>query len=325
MKAAARAGSNLALVKYWGKRDERLVLPFTGSLSITLDSLFTETEVCFGGPGPDSLEIDGVPASEQETARATALLELVRADRPGLGGARVVSRNSFPTASGLASSASGFAALAAAACAAAGLRRTPSELSSLARRASGSACRSVFGGFVEWMRGERADGTDSHGRVLAEPSAWDVAVVVAVVRAGRKERSSRDAMRDSVLASPFFDAWVRSTAQDLDEAKAALAARDLPRLGELAERSFLRMHAVAMSADPPSIFFLPATLDLLTAVRELRTAGTGAWSSVDAGPHVFALCAGSDAPRVRDALGRVPGVEDVRIAHPGPGVEILRR
>jgi diphosphomevalonate decarboxylase len=324
MRARARACSNLALVKYWGKRDEARVLPFTGSLSVTLDALRTETEVEFtSSEGRDTLELDGAAAADAETARAAHLLDLVRALRPGLGAARVTSRSTFPVAAGLASSASGFAALATAACAAAGLAPSPDELSILARRASGSACRSIPAGFVEWARGTREDGGDSVARTLLAPGEWDLAVVVALVRAGRKERSSRDAMRDSAQTSPFFEAWVRTTTADLAEAKAALAARELPRLGAIAERSFLRMHATAMSAEPPSIFWRGATLDLLAAVRELRAGGTGAWASVDAGPHVAVLCAGPIAPRVAATLAQVPGVERTLTARPGPGAQVL--
>ena len=324
MEASARARSNMALVKYWGKRDEALVLPHTGSLSMTLDALWTKTRVAFSGrPGTDELWLDGERASAQETRRATALLELVRGARLELGAARVESRNSFPTAGGLASSASGFAALAAAASWAAGLEPSPEKLSMLARRASGSACRSVLGGFVEWVRGEREDGEDSSARPLLGPGEWAVAMCIAIVDAGRKEKSSRDAMKDSVRTSPYFPEWVRTTAGDLEEAKAALLARDLERLGDVAERSFLKMHAVAMTAEPPALFWKPPTLALLESVRGLRAQGVGAWATIDAGPHVAVLCAEADAAHVGKALAAVAGVRELVVARPGPGVERL--
>jgi diphosphomevalonate decarboxylase len=320
--ARARARSNMALVKYWGKRDEALVLPYTGSLSMTLDALATETTVTFTGePGADVLFLDGVPAQAGETRRATLLLDLVRAQQAGLGAARIESRNSFPTAGGLASSASGFAALAAAASWAAGLEPDAQALSILARRASGSACRSVLGGFVEWTQGERTDGADSAAIQVLPENAWDVAMAIAIVDTGRKEQSSRDAMRESVLTSPYFPAWVEHTRRDLDDVRAAVRARDLSKTGEIAERSFLRMHAVAMTSSPPAIFWKPPTLALLEQVRELRKAGTGAWATIDAGPHVAVLTAGADVERVRAALSTVSGVREVVVARPGPGVE----
>lgn len=322
--AAARARSNMALVKYWGKRDDALVLPHTGSLSMTLDSLWTETRVTFtGDDGADELLLDGQAATGGETARASQLLDLVRRGRSSLGAARVESRNSFPTAGGLASSASGFAALAAAASWAAGDDPDSRELSILARRASGSACRSVLGGFVEWARGERDDGADSHAVQRLAPEAWDVAMAVAIIDTGRKEKSSRDAMRDSVETSPFFKAWVKTTTQALVDAKEAVAARDLERLGAIAEASFLRMHATALANEVPAIFWKPPTLALLEEVRALRSSGVGAWSTIDAGPHVAVLCAASDATRIQEALKNVEGVREVKIARPGAGVERL--
>lgn len=322
--ARARARSNMALVKYWGKRDEALVLPFTGSVSMSLDALATETQVTFTGePGADTLLLDGEPARAGEVARATALLDSWRATRPHLGAARIESSNSFPTAGGLASSASGFAALAAAAAWAAGDDPSPEALSIAARRASGSACRSVLGGFVEWVRGERDDGLDSVARQVLPAGGWDVAMAVAVVDTGRKDTSSRDAMKLSVETSPYFAEWVRTTALDLEDAKAAIVAHDIERLGEVAERSFLKMHATAMTSVPASIFWKPPTLALIERVRELRASGIGAWATIDAGPHVAVLCAGGDVERVRGHLAEIAGVREVLVARPGPGVERL--
>jgi diphosphomevalonate decarboxylase len=323
-EARARARSNMALVKYWGKRDDALVLPYTGSLSMTLDALATETRVRFTGEsGPDRFSLDDGAAGAGETRRVTQLLDLIRAQRPGLGAAVVESTNGFPTAGGLASSASGFAALAAAASWAAGLDPTPEALSILARRASGSACRSVLGGFVEWTRGERDDGLDSLAVQRQTPGSWDVAMVIAAVDAGRKERSSRDAMKESVLTSPFFAAWVETTAADLREAKSALDARDIERLGAVTERSFRKMHATALAATPATLFWQPATFTLLEEVRRLRASGTGAWATIDAGPHVAVLCAGGDAERIRERLAGAPSVHELFVARPGPGVERL--
>jgi diphosphomevalonate decarboxylase len=320
----ARARSNMALVKYWGKRDEPLILPFTGSISMTLDALSTETEVAFtGAAGPDVVELDGAAAAQGETGRVSALLDLVRERSPGLGAARVTTRNSFPTAGGLASSASGFAALAAAATWAAEIDADPVSISILARRGSGSACRSVLGGFVEWVRGERPDGRDSVAKQVLGPSEWDVAIVIAIVETGRKDTSSRDAMQQSVLTSPFFDAWVRTTGADLDAARSAVLSRDIERLGSIAERSFLKMHATAMTSDPPALFWKPPTLDLIAVVRRLRESGVGAWATIDAGPHVAALCRGPDASRVEKVMAAVAGVRQVVTARPGPGVERL--
>lgn len=328
-EARARARSNIALVKYWGKRDEALILPHTGSLSLTLDSLVTTTSVKFSGSeGEDFFELDAAPARQKERERVSFVLDLVRekakqAGIQGLGAAKVLSANNFPTAGGLASSASGFAALAAAAAWAAGLDLDEGELSILARRGSGSATRSVVGGFGEWLQGQAADGSDSKVRQILPPEAWDVGMAVAVVDAGRKSRSSRDAMKDSVDFSPFYPAWVESTEQDLVEARAAIERRDLEALGAIAERSFLRMHATAMASEPAAIFWKPPTLAVLEEVRELRAEGIGAWSTVDAGPHVAVLCRQADLETIKVRLGAVEGVKEVLLARPGPGIERL--
>src|SRR5207249_4993920 len=164
--STARANVNVALVKYWGKRDPALNLPATGSISLTLDGLGVEAAVDFGAGEADRVVIDGVDAAGEEAKRVVRFLDLVRAAARRRE-AKVVMRSTVPRGIGLASSAAAFAALALAASRAAGLTLDPSALSALARRGSGSAARSIFGGFVEWYRGERADGVDSFAERVA--------------------------------------------------------------------------------------------------------------------------------------------------------------
>jgi len=307
----AVACSNIALVKYWGKRDAAENLPAAGSLSLTLAELRTRTSVIFDPALPaDDFILAGARQAGDALARVSRFLDLVR---PPGAHARVVSENNFPTASGLASSASAFAALAHAAARAAGLRLTPRELSALARRGSGSAARSIFGGFVE-MRPE------GYAVPLAPPEAWDVRLVVALVGGGAKDVASRAGMEHTQKTSPLYAGFVGSVAEDLAEARAALERRDLAALGEVAERSALTMHASALAARPGIIYWRGATVDALHAVRALRAAGTGAWATIDAGPHVKVLCAPDDAEAVGGALADVPGVTRTLICRPGPGV-----
>jgi diphosphomevalonate decarboxylase len=323
--ASAVAGTNIALVKYWGKRDEALNLPATGSLSLTLDRLGTRTRVAFdGGDGArDRVTLDGAPAAEKVAARVSVFLDRVRT-RAGIAArASVVTENSVPTASGLASSASGFAALAVAAAAAAGLDLTATELSVLARLGSGSAARSIFGGFVEMARGARPDGTDAAAHPLPEGDGWDVRLVVAITAAGEKALGSTAAMRRTAETSPYYDAWVRGVDGDLGAARAAIAARDLAALGAVAERSALRMHASALAADPPILYWNGATVDAMARVRTLRAAGTAAFVTIDAGPHVKVLCGVRDAEEIADALAEVPGVLRTLVAAPGPGARLV--
>ena len=323
----AFAGTNIALVKYWGKRDTALNLPATGSLSLTLDRLGTRTTVHFDGHGDagatDRIVMNGAPADTATAARVSAFLDRVRARAGSSARAFVTTENGVPTASGLASSASGFAALAIAATRAAGLTLPPDELSVLARLGSGSAARSIFGGFVEMARGERADGTDAAARPLAVGQGWDVRLVVAVTAAGPKPMGSTAAMDHTARTSPYHAAWLASVDGDLADARAAIAARDLPSLGAVAERSALRMHASAMAADPAIIYWNPATLAAIAGVRALRDRGVPVFFTIDAGPHVKALCAAQHADEVAAALAAVPGVIKTLTAGPGPGARVL--
>jgi diphosphomevalonate decarboxylase len=318
----ARSNVNVALVKYWGKRDASLNLPATGSISLTLDGLSVEAEVGFGDASTDELTIDGEPARGPERERLIGFLDLLRHEARRVDRARVSTRSRVPRGAGLASSAAAFAALALAGSRAAGLRLKPPALSALARRGSGSAARSIFGGFVEWHRGERPDGTDSIAEPLLAPSDWDLRIVVALASLEAKAVSSRDGMARAA-ASPFYPAWVAGAESDLAEARAAVRARDLEALGQLAEHSALKMHAVGLAARPPLLYWRGATIDCVHRVWALRAEGIPAFVTIDAGPQVKVLCTPADAAQVAQALGDVPGVARVVTCAPGSGAEVL--
>ncbi|TMA37712.1 MAG: diphosphomevalonate decarboxylase [Deltaproteobacteria bacterium] len=321
--STARANVNVALVKYWGKRDTVLNLPATGSISLTLDGLGTEAAVAFGGGGEaDRLAIDGVETTGGEATRVTRFLDLVRAAAHRRERATVAMRSTVPRGIGLASSAAAFAALALAASRAAGLALDPPGLSALARRGSGSASRSIFGGFVEWHRGERADGVDSFAEPLAPLEHWDVRTVVAVTSTAPKTVSSRDGMVRTA-ASPFYPAWVAGAEADLAATRAAIRARDLEALGLVAEHSALKMHAAGLAARPPLVYWRPATVGCIHRVWALRAEGVSAFFTIDAGPQVKVLCTPADAPRVAAALEAVPGVERIVTCRPGRGAELI--
>jgi diphosphomevalonate decarboxylase len=316
LSVTARAGTNIALVKYWGKRDKELNLPATGSLSLTLGHFGTETTVRFAPDaespeGGDVITFNGAPAEPRFAERVRRFLNLIRQEsRVGLP-AEVITRNDVPTAAGLASSASGFAALAL------------SELSALARQGSGSAARSIFGGFVEMAAGEHFDGSDAYANGLLAPDAWDVRLVVAITAEGAKAIGSGEAMERTAKTSPFYAGWLQAVPQDLQAARTAILARDLSGLGQVAERSALRMHACAMAADPPIVYWNCATMAAMETVRRLRAAGTHAYFTIDAGPHVKVLCAADDASSVEPALAATPGVLRTLVLAPGPGAEVV--
>lgn len=315
-RATAVAHPNIALVKYWGKRDLPLNLPAVSSLSLTLSDFRTRTTVTWGADA-DRLVLDGEEASPKAARRALAFLDRLDPARPPV---EVVSDNSFPTGAGLASSASAFAALALAASRASGRDLDDTALSVLARQGSGSACRSLWGGFVTWRRGERPDGLDSHGVPLAPADHWDVAMVVAVVETGPKAVGSTEGMERSRLTSPLYATWVDQAEADVDEGAAAVTARDLPRLGRVMEASTLKMHAAMQTSDPPLLYWQPGTVACLHAVWALRAAGVGCWATMDAGPQVKVLCARPDAPAVADALR--PHAQAVHVLGPGPGAHL---
>jgi diphosphomevalonate decarboxylase len=320
----ARSCANIALVKYWGKRDSALNLPATGSLSLTLASLITETTVAFDPVlGADAMTLDGAPVSDAVLAKTSRWLDQVR-QRAGIATrARVDSTNHFPTASGLASSASGFAALAVAASRAAGLELERRELSILARLGSGSAARSLYGGFVRMRAGAAADGSDSYAEPLGDGALPDARMLIAVVGAGEvKQHSSRDAMEHTAQTSPYYPAWRELVPADLRAAERAIAEGDLAALGELAEANALAMHASALAARPAIVYWQPATLALLAKVRELRQRGAPAWATMDAGPHVKVLTDAAHAAELTVELAAVAGCSRVLRSEAGPGAVV---
>ncbi len=325
MIAVARSCANIALVKYWGKRDAKLNLPVTGSFSLTLRELCTETAVAFDPAFEvDSLELNGVPADEAATGKVGRFLDLIRAQAGIDLRARVVSANAFPTASGLASSSSAFAALAAAASTAAGVLLPPPVLSEFARRGSGSAARSIYGGWVDMQAGTREDGTDAIASPFLPEDHWDVRIVVGVTTRDAKATSSTDGMTTTTQTSPYYKVWVETQNADLAAMKEAVTARDLERVGELMEHNALKMHAAGMAARPGVLYWNGRTVDLIHTVRALRGEGVQAYFTIDAGPHVKVLCRAADAERVSAALAVVPGVRDTLVCSPGPGVQMVR-
>jgi diphosphomevalonate decarboxylase len=315
----ARAGANFALIKYWGKADARLNVPAVGSISITLDALFTDTQVELDAELPrDELVLDN-RRRDEDLGKISACLDLLRRRAGVATRARVTSRNNFPTGAGLASSASGFAALVLAAEAALGLALTPRERSIVARQGSGSAARSVFGGFVEMHAGTASDGSDSFAEPLLGAAEWPLEVVIAVTAKGEKEVDSRSGMTRSATSSPYYPAWVAGQSADLAGARAAIRARDFAALAELAEHNCMKMHAAALAARPPLVYWNGATIECLHSVRRLRVAGVPVFFTIDAGPQLKAVCAPGARNDVEGALREVPGVLELLTSGLGPG------
>jgi diphosphomevalonate decarboxylase len=317
--ARARAGANFALIKYWGKADARLNTPAVGSISITLESLWSETRVELDPKlAADEFSLNGRSRPEERT-KVSACLDLLRARANVTTRARITSENNFPTGAGLASSASGFAALVTAGTAALGLALSPRERSIVARQGSGSAARSVFGGFVEMHAGTAADGIDSFAEPLLDAEAWPLEVVIAVTARGEKEVGSSSGMTRSATSSPYYRAWVEGQPADLATARAAIAARDFAALADIAEHNCLKMHAAAIAAQPPLVYWNGPTVECMHAVRRLRAQGVPVFFTIDAGPQVKAVCAPGARPQVEAALRAVPGVLDLLASRLGAG------
>jgi diphosphomevalonate decarboxylase len=322
-QATAIARANIALAKYWGKSDIKLNLPAVASISITLEPMRTETTVTFDAALPDDeLVLNGKRADGKPRMRAIKVLDQVRALSGVATKGRIESANNFPTASGLASSASGFAAMVAAAWTAAGLPRDDQRWSAMSRQASASAARSIYGGFVELPRGTPGDATLA-ANTVAPADHWDVRIVVAVANEGAKDVGSTEGMTLSEQTSPYYRAWVDCSDALVEEVRAGILARDLVKVGEAMEQSTLAMHACMMASRPGLIYLQPATLAALATVKQLRKEGVEVYATMDAGPHVKALCHARDAERVAAALAATPMVLRTLTARPGPGLEIV--
>jgi len=318
MRAQARAHPNIALVKYWGKRDVDRNLPAVGSQSITLDSLWTTMDVDFDrGADADSITLNG-QAEPRLLARVSDCLDRIAGrDRSR---AAIASRCNFPIAAGLASSASSFAALVVAASEALGAGHDRLVLARMAGAASGSAARSLYGGFVELTAGDDEIGLEQ----MAEPGDWPLEVVVAVTAAGEKPISSGAAMRRSAETSPFYQRWVDDQPVDLDAGRDAIRRRDFTALAAVAEHNCLKMHSVMWTSRPAVVFWNDVTLACMQAVRELRAGGHAVFFTIDAGPQVKAVCLPEHADTVADTLKNIDGVLDILRSGLGNGAEVIR-
>lgn len=317
MGVTARAQPNIALIKYWGKRDSDRNLPAVGSISITLLDLYTEMCVEFDSEsGHDTLTVNGDESPALLPRVARCLDDVLGENRSR---AHVTSSSNFPIAAGLASSASSFAALVVAASAAAGHERSTAELADLAGRASGSAARSLYGGFVELQNDNEAILVDS----ILDGDAWPLRVVAAVTATEAKPVSSGEAMEISRKSSPFYARWIEEQPMDLATARDAIAVRDFGKLASIAEHNCLKMHSVMWASRPPVVYWNSATLACMQAVRKLHESGVGVFFTIDAGPQVKAVCLPDDEARVVDALSQVAGVEQVLVSGIGTGAELV--
>ncbi|MGK4109610.1 diphosphomevalonate decarboxylase [Enterococcus cecorum] len=322
-KGKARAHTNIALIKYWGKADETIILPKNNSLSLTLDAFYTETSVCFDKSlTADRFTLDGVLQDEKATQKVSEFLDLFRQKANCTSFAKVESINHVPTAAGLASSASGLCALAGACNQALGLGLSQKELSKMARKGSGSACRSVYGGFVEWEKGY--DDDSSYAAPIDSAGFEDeLAMIFIVVNQKQKKVSSRDGMKLTVETSGFYPVWLQEAPKDLQAIKQAIYAKDFTKLGQITEANALKMHACTLAAVPPFTYWNAESMLAMDAVRDLRESGLECYFTMDAGPNVKVLCQKKDEAAIFAELSKQFRNEQLIIAHAGVGIEYL--
>lgn len=303
-KAIAFAPANIALVKYWGKRDSKLNLPVTDSLSIDLGNLGTETTIEYSPDGQDTVILNGNKLAQDDpfAVKVINFVDLFRSalnqaatDRPAL---TITTNNNIPTGAGVASSASGFAALTKALDQFFGLALAGRELSLLANLGSGSASRSIFKGFVYRHAGTDPDGMDSYSEPL--PYTWpELKIGLITVSAKAKRVSSRDGMERTVATSPLYKKWPDQVKSDMAKILSAIKAKDFGLLGATAESNALAMHECMRAATPPLNYFEPETEAIISKVQELRREGLPLYLTIDAGPNVKLLYLNKDEEKVK--------------------------
>lgn len=328
--ATCEATANIAVVKYWGKRDEKLILPMNGSLSFTMDEqLKTRTSVVFSDKfNEDELWLNGskMNLADKETAERMQQLDVIRSKAGIKSKAKIVSYNSFPTAAGFASSAAGLAALACAASKAAGLKLTSQELSILARLGSGSACRSVLGGFVEWKKGTKADGSDSVAVQIAKDTHWpELRNVIAIVDAGKKKVSSRSGMKQTIATSALYKSRQEYLPKLIEDVKKSVVAKDFSTFGELIMRESSNTHAVMLDTWPPIMYLNDYSKQVIYSIHDFNSANdeiTAAYT-FDAGPNAHIYTTESQVDSVKKMLSEIEGVNKVMVCKVGGGPKYL--
>ena len=313
--ATARAHPNIAFIKYWGNRDDDLRLPANSSISMNLEGLETRTSVQFEASlKEDEITINGKMVGGATRERVCRMLDEIRTLAGIRPYARVNSKNNFPTGTGIASSASAFAALAMAASAAAGLSLTSIDLSRLARHGSGSACRSIPGGFVEWTAG--TSDADSYAISFAPPEHWDLTDCIAVISAEHKQTSSTEGHALAETSS-LQSARVDDTPRRINICRQAILDHDFSTFAEIVEEDSNLMHAVMMTSHPPLFYWKPPTLAVIQTVRLARANGLQVCYTIDAGPNVHVICTKAAEKKAAKLIGSIPGVRQVLQAKVG--------
>ncbi len=325
--------SNIAFVKYWGRREERINLPMNSSISMTLDdTMSTKTSVIFSNDMDcDRLFIDGkeedLRGEPSEKSKFTMdMLNYLRIISNQDAHVLIVSENGFPSSSGLASSASGGATLAFALSHALNLGLSQREISIIARRISGSACRSVYGGIVKWNKGSKADGSDSYAEQVVNENYWsDLTDIIAIADPSKKKVSSSTGHSSTIRTSSLYASRPAFAEEGTGIVASAVLSKDFQKLAEAIMRDSNNMHATMLDTWPPIIYLTDTSRDIMYAIHELnlRSGQYVAAYTFDAGANAHIITTARHANEILDLLKDVPGVTDTIKSKSGSGPRIL--
>lgn len=321
MKKTARAHTNIALIKYWGKANKELKTPLMSSLSMTLDAFYTDT--IFEHDNyleKDSFTLNGIKQTTEQSKRVINYIYRLQKLYGFTDHFKIKSTNHVPTSAGLASSASAFAALATAFAASYELNLSKEKLSKLARLGSGSATRSIYGGFALWNKGHNHD--DSYAIAIDENPDWDLHMLAVEVNTHEKKISSTEGMIKA-QTSPFYQPWLDRNSAEIEAMRQAISEKDFTKLGQLSENSANEMHAINLSAQPGFTYFEADTLKLINLVQQLRQNGIECYYTIDAGPNVKILCTLRNKKKIISAVHNLLGNVKIVDASFGPGVKVL--
>ncbi len=319
MKSTSVAPSNIAFIKYWGKKDEKLRLPENGSISMNLSNLLTTTTVEFSKDfEKDSITYNGV-LEKIEGNRALAQIDRIRSLAKSNLRVKIVTLNNFPGGTGLSSSASGFAALTLASTNALGLKLSKKELSILARQGSGSACRSIPDGFVEWLDGDTSN--TSYAATIFPKDHWDIVDVVAVVSTDKKEVSTSEG-QTSARGSKFFEVRLSTMQKKITLCKKLIEKKDFEKFGELIEEEALELHSIMLTSHPSLIYLLPETLKIMRLVKKWRSDGLQVYFTLNTGQNIHLVAQKKDEKKVTDKLKELDFVKNIIQNDPSEGARI---
>lgn len=312
-----RAYTNIALIKYWGKRNKELFLPVTSSLSLTLDQFYTDTKVSWNEESAeDTFTLNGHVQDSNAIQTISRFINMFRELTKEQRAVHVESVNHVPTAAGLASSASAYAALSVALNDLFKTNLPSRSLSTFARQGSGSASRSLFGGFTLWHKGVGDDSDSSYAEMIDDAS-WDIGMVVVIINSNEKKISSRVGMEHTIQTSPFYQMWPETVANDLEAILPAIKSHDFKTVGEIAEHNAMKMHATIIASNPSITYWEAESLIAMNIVRELRESGIDCYFTMDAGPNIKVLCRLSQAEIVKEAFKTAFSEEKLVITGPG--------